>query len=499
MAFIHTTRHELCSKTISAFFTTTNSPRQTAATTLPQVPSRYTAPQVRDTTNGVSTARQQGAARPDSLHRCRLGRMPGYTQKYIWLRDPIPWDHSPLWFTYTIRIVALSSAESEFYAIGTGATEALHLKNFLGEILHNKISLKIHTDSTSGKSMATRIGVSKPAKHIELKYMFIQHLIHDGILSIHKINTKHNPSDILTKHVQREVLQWHLHTAGIRLPDNWGESSYSSFTHQYTNTTSAHVSAAYLIEYIMYTFVYLIRVTWLLWYSLTRTWSPHLSLHHSPQGLHDGFSFQFFLQYKFLRRWWWQLHTTRWAVGSIVDLCRLCFNMSSDTSSTLQNMVHRGYYASLWIGWGSYSTTYTRGYVWNQYIPLDVQHVLGRPAADPVHAAVTMALHHAGTALSRFMPADVQHGLLQYTAQFTIHVKENFDENENLGSQDTRDKLQAKISGSTTPATLPGATPETALGTSWSTTVTSSTRLNLWSTWLDTATVLLQRFLTTCE
>ena len=120
----------------------------------------------------------------------------------------------------TQSVVALSSAESEFYAIGTGATEALHLKNFLGEILHNKISLKIHTDSTSGKSMATRIGVSKRAKHIELKYMFIQHLIHDGILSIHKINTKHNPSDILTKYVQREVLQWHLHAAGIRPPDN---------------------------------------------------------------------------------------------------------------------------------------------------------------------------------------------------------------------------------------------------------------------------------------
>ena len=64
---------------------------------------RYQAPQVRDTTNGVSTAQQQGTARPDSLHRCRLGRMPGYTQKYIWLRDPIPWDYSSLWFTYTIR------------------------------------------------------------------------------------------------------------------------------------------------------------------------------------------------------------------------------------------------------------------------------------------------------------------------------------------------------------------------------------------------------------
>ena len=229
----------------------------------------------------------------------------------------------------TQSVVALSSAESEFYAIGTGATEALHLKNFLGEILHNKISLKIHTDSTSGKSMATRIGVSKRAKHIELKYMFIQHLIHDGILSIHKINTKHNPSDLLTKYVQREVLQWHLHAAGIRPPDNW-ESSYSSFTHQHTNTTSVHVSAAYLIEYIMYTYVYLKGYmviviqfgTYMITSSFTTSFTPRVTW---------WFSLQFFLQYKFC----------------------------SDTFSTLQNMAHKGYYASLWIGWGSYSSTAT--------------------------------------------------------------------------------------------------------------------------------------------
>ena len=50
----------------------------------------------------------------------------------------------------TQAVVALSSAESEFYAIGTRATEALHLKNFHGEVLTSKINLKIHTDSSSG-------------------------------------------------------------------------------------------------------------------------------------------------------------------------------------------------------------------------------------------------------------------------------------------------------------------------------------------------------------
>ena len=40
--------------------------------------------------------------------------------------------------------------------------------------------------------------------------------------------------------------------------------------------------------------MFTLRGTWSLWYSLTRTWSPHLSLHHSPQGLHDGFHFSSF-------------------------------------------------------------------------------------------------------------------------------------------------------------------------------------------------------------
>ena len=74
-----------------------------------------------------------------------------------------------------------------------------------------------------------------------------------------------------------------------------------------------------------------------------------------------------------------------------------------------------------------------------------------------------MSLHHAGTALARHMPLEVQNGLLQYTAHFTVHVEEQFDEDENLGSQGTRDRLQAKISAPTAPATLQESTAETPM------------------------------------
>ena len=94
----------------------------------------------------------------------------------------------------TQATIALSSAEAELYAINTGATEALHISNFLKEALNmKKINIRIHTDSSSGKSMATRIGSSKKAKHIELKHLFIQQLVAHDLVRIVKINTDQQP------------------------------------------------------------------------------------------------------------------------------------------------------------------------------------------------------------------------------------------------------------------------------------------------------------------
>ena len=66
--------------------------------------------------------------------------------------------------------IALSSAEAELDAINTGATESLFIRNILQEALNTKkVSIGIHTGSSSWKSMATRMGLSKKAKHIDSK------------------------------------------------------------------------------------------------------------------------------------------------------------------------------------------------------------------------------------------------------------------------------------------------------------------------------------------
>ena len=116
----------------------------------------------------------------------------------------------------TQATIALSSAESELYAICTGTSEGLHLKMFLQESgLASKVNIRIHTDSTAGKSIATRQGTSKKAKHIDIRCLYTQQLTKDGIISIHKINTTRNTADILTKYISRETLQRLLYAAAL--------------------------------------------------------------------------------------------------------------------------------------------------------------------------------------------------------------------------------------------------------------------------------------------
>ena len=112
--------------------------------------------------------------------------------------------------------MALSSAESELYAVGTAVTEALHLRNFLSEAFTTrKINTRIYTDSSSAKSIAIRQGSSKKAKHIELKHLFIQRLVQEGITSVLKIRTDNNHSDIFTKYIAAETLNRHLYRVGL--------------------------------------------------------------------------------------------------------------------------------------------------------------------------------------------------------------------------------------------------------------------------------------------
>ena len=107
----------------------------------------------------------------------------------------------------TQATVALSSGEAELYAIGQGVNEALFVKNLVLEAeFARRVQIVAYTDSTAGKSMATRFGAGKRTKHVELRYLYMQNLVQSGLLQVRKIGTKFNPADVLTKYVSTETL-----------------------------------------------------------------------------------------------------------------------------------------------------------------------------------------------------------------------------------------------------------------------------------------------------
>ena len=98
-------------------------------------------------------------------------------------------------------------------------SESLFIRSFLLESqLSKNVNIRIHTDSTAGKSMATRFGTSKKTKHVQLRFLFIQELVASGVVSIKKVSGTSNPSDVMTKYITKEVLHRHLMALGITYP-----------------------------------------------------------------------------------------------------------------------------------------------------------------------------------------------------------------------------------------------------------------------------------------
>ena len=111
---------------------------------------------------------------------------------------------------------ALSSCESEFYALTTGVQEALFVKSLLKEMFpKGEISIEGYIDSTSATQVAQRTGVGR-LKHLDIRHLWIQDLTESGELKIHRVATDKNVADLMTKHLNSKVFSRHVESIGIR-------------------------------------------------------------------------------------------------------------------------------------------------------------------------------------------------------------------------------------------------------------------------------------------
>ena len=99
--------------------------------------------------------------------------------------------------------VALSSGETEVYALGALSAELIFAQAILKEF---GLSVLIHAraDSSTARPVATKQGASRKMKHIHTRFLFIQDLVFRKLLTMSSVKTDVNPSDIGTKALGRE-------------------------------------------------------------------------------------------------------------------------------------------------------------------------------------------------------------------------------------------------------------------------------------------------------
>lgn len=118
------------------------------------------------------------------------------------------------------KVCSLSSAESEFYAIGSGAARGLMIKNVICEMRElakrdTGIELDIDTDSTAARGMIHRHGVGR-VRHLATRYLWTQESQRNKDFKVNKVDGKENTGDLGTKAVDQATLERLLPRVGVR-------------------------------------------------------------------------------------------------------------------------------------------------------------------------------------------------------------------------------------------------------------------------------------------
>eukprot|EP00435_Cladocopium_sp_Y103_P034158 s1161_g8.t1 len=104
------------------------------------------------------------------------------------------------------KVVALSSSESEFYAMCRTSTLAEFVRGILLFWGMPPALTRLRVDSSSAKAMAERRGVGT-SRHIQARYLWLQEKIFAKELDVQKINGKVNDSDLVTKVQTRAIIE----------------------------------------------------------------------------------------------------------------------------------------------------------------------------------------------------------------------------------------------------------------------------------------------------
>lgn len=111
-----------------------------------------------------------------------------------------------IWMSKKQQHTALSSCESEFYALSLAVVEALWVQKFCKDLAIEMTGpVKIGEDNNGARAIAEGTGRQTRCKHMDIRYYFVQECVERKQVSLFRVDSNVNPADLLTKCVKPTV------------------------------------------------------------------------------------------------------------------------------------------------------------------------------------------------------------------------------------------------------------------------------------------------------
>ena len=160
------------------------------------------------------------------------------------------------------KTVALSSAEAELHAMVAASAETLGTIALCRD-MGIEVRGDVYIDSSAALGIAQRVGSGK-VRHVRVQALWVQEIQCNRRLKYKKVLGTRNPSDILTKHVPRELLAAHLQTLGISHQSGRASiapslDSVEPYTEEYGHPSSQPAAAVVVAPKVAFSSVVLYR------------------------------------------------------------------------------------------------------------------------------------------------------------------------------------------------------------------------------------------------
>src|SRR4051812_14873643 len=113
------------------------------------------------------------------------------------------------WWSKSQSLVALSSTEAEYVALGEASKDAVWLREWINGVLGVYIPIKLRCDNQAAIKIVLNETDSARTRHFTARHHFVRDLIKHNQLSVDWTSTDTQAADLLTKSLDRiKLKQW---------------------------------------------------------------------------------------------------------------------------------------------------------------------------------------------------------------------------------------------------------------------------------------------------